>query len=87
MEAIVGFAVGYVLGVRAGREGLEELRTAWSSIRRSEEFQALLSGAAGLAGGVLRQVVAQRRGAIADRVAAALAGQAKEVLERRLRAV
>lgn len=87
MEAIGGFVVGYLLGARAGREGLEELLAAWNSIRRSEELQALLGGALGLLGGVLRQAVTQRRGALGERVAAALAGQAKELVERRLRAV
>ena len=45
MGILVGFAVGYVLGARAGREKLDELQEAWRTISGSPEFQALTAQA------------------------------------------
>ncbi|MGH9280309.1 MAG: hypothetical protein ACRD12_19695 [Acidimicrobiales bacterium] len=44
MGVIIGFAVGYVLGTRAGQEGYEELRTTLKSITSSSEIRDLLTG-------------------------------------------
>jgi hypothetical protein len=55
MGAIGGFVVGYLLGTRAGRRGLEELVEAWGTIRRSEEVRALLGGVAGHAKGLVER--------------------------------
>jgi hypothetical protein len=38
---IVGAAVGYVLGTRAGRERYEQIAEMWSSFSGSERFQSL----------------------------------------------
>jgi hypothetical protein len=41
---MIGFAVGYVLGTRAGQEGYEELKTTFRSITSSGELRDLLTG-------------------------------------------
>jgi hypothetical protein len=64
--AIVGFVLGYVLGTRAGAEGQNQLKEAWSTITSSEELKDLLSG--GIS--VLTDLAKQGRGLLADRLAA-----------------
>lgn len=38
---LLGFALGYVLGTRAGRERYESIQAAWSKVRRSDPGQTL----------------------------------------------
>ena len=40
MGTLFGFAVGYVIGARAGNQGFDDLMRAFSDIRSSEEYQA-----------------------------------------------
>ena len=44
MGVIIGWMVGYVMGTKAGEEGLEELKKSWTTIRQSEEAQRMVSG-------------------------------------------
>ncbi|HEV8065075.1 MAG TPA: hypothetical protein VGP46_09595 [Acidimicrobiales bacterium] len=44
MGAMIGFLVGYFLGVKAGPKGYEELREAWQVISTSDEVKDLVSG-------------------------------------------
>jgi hypothetical protein len=39
MGTLFGFAVGYILGARAGQDGYEELVRSVRAIRASDEFQ------------------------------------------------
>lgn len=57
MFVIVGFAVGYALGAKAGQEGLNQLVNAWKDIQRSDEFATLIETGRGLVSQVARQVV------------------------------
>jgi hypothetical protein len=43
MGTLFGFAVGYILGARAGQEGFEELTRSIRAIRESEEFRSFVS--------------------------------------------
>ena len=45
METIVGFVAGYLVGTRAGRDGLDRLRDSWNSIRTSPEVRRLATEA------------------------------------------
>jgi hypothetical protein len=65
MLALVGFALGYVVGAKEGREGLERMIAATKTVLGSEEFKAALEGAQGMAGGVLKQAFEQFSGAAA----------------------
>jgi hypothetical protein len=60
---MVGFVLGYVLGVRAGPRGYEELVQSWKVISSSEEVRDLVRGGLAALGDVLRQgraVLAER---------------------------
>jgi|RhiMetdeSRZDD1v2_1073273.scaffolds.fasta_scaffold2426612_2 hypothetical protein len=55
MGALIGFMFGYVVGTKAGPEGLEELRKAWDVVSRSDEFQGLVAAATAYAQSLLAQ--------------------------------
>jgi hypothetical protein len=84
MEALIGFAVGYLVGTRDGREGLERVIDAWQSISRSEEFRSLLATGLSIGSGLLSRGLGQAAGGrlgeavvgvLLDRARAALGGQ------------
>lgn len=64
MLALVGFALGYVVGAKEGQAGLERMVTATRTVLASEEFKAALETAQSLAGGVLKQSL-ERFGGVA----------------------
>jgi hypothetical protein len=64
MGAMIGLAIGYVMGTRAGEQGYQELRDAWKTISSSEEVRDMLSGGLSLAAVMLRQ----GRGRLAERL-------------------
>jgi hypothetical protein len=76
MFVLFGFAVGYVLGARAGQEGLDRLITSWQIISRSDEFQAAVESA--------KEVFTSGLGQILSEGAGAVGGEVREVLDRRL---
>ena len=55
METFIGFVVGFVVGTREGREGLERLRSSWRTIRNSPEVRRLAHQGATLAESAARQ--------------------------------
>jgi len=57
MGVIMAFMVGYVLGTRAGREGMEQLLDSVEAIARSEEARALAVMGLNLVGGPLRDAL------------------------------
>jgi hypothetical protein len=75
MGTLIGFAVGYLMGTRAGREGLEQLQRAWETIVRSQEVRDMVSG--GFAVG--KDVLQQGRGLLAERIAPRGVGQLRRV--------
>lgn len=54
MGTLFGFAVGYVLGARAGNPGFERLQEAWTDLRNSREFRAFFEAARSHLQGTLR---------------------------------
>ncbi|HEV3362695.1 MAG TPA: hypothetical protein VG795_00910 [Acidimicrobiia bacterium] len=66
MLALAGFALGYVLGAREGREGLERMIASTRQVLASDEFKAALETAQSLAGGVLKQSLERLGGAAAS---------------------
>jgi hypothetical protein len=90
METLVGFAVGYLVGVTHGREGSRRVLDAWQAISRSEEVRGLVATGLSLAGGLAGRALARSGGVVAGSLAEALAERAREALAvggRRLRAV
>jgi hypothetical protein len=65
MGTVLGFLVGYYLGVKAGPKGYDELQEAWATISSSDEAKALVTG--GLAVG--RDLVRRSAGVLASRLA------------------
>ena len=57
METIVGFVIGYLVGVREGPGGLDRMRTSLQSIRESQELREMAAGAVAFAGPIVKQVV------------------------------
>jgi hypothetical protein len=45
MEVLVGFAVGFVVGTRQGRNGLANIIESANAIRSSKEMQKLVESA------------------------------------------
>lgn len=68
MGTLFGFAVGYVLGARAGNPGYERLHAAWVELRSSREFREFFDAARTHVEGTLR--AASDRLADGDRVVA-----------------
>ena len=52
---MIGFAIGYVFGTRAGAEAYDEMRNALKTIVGSGELKELAGGAISVLGDVLRQ--------------------------------
>jgi hypothetical protein len=56
MGTLIGFAVGYIFGTRAGREGFEQVAVALRDIRRSEAFTGLVGALTGHLEHILHEV-------------------------------
>ena len=77
MYAVMGFAVGYVVGCKQGQEGFEKLMSSINHIRKSDEFAAAVETGRALLGQTLQQAFTMGKGVVG--------GEAKNVT-RRLRA-
>lgn len=53
MGVLIGVIVGYVMGAKAGEQGIEELKEAWATIRASEEAKELLAGGLSMAASLI----------------------------------
>jgi len=69
MGTMIGFLLGYYLGVKAGPNGYEELQASWATITSSAEMRDLVSGGISVARDLLRQGGAIVAGRLADPVA------------------
>ena len=78
MMALMGFAVGYVVGVQQGREGMERLIDSWKHIQGSDEFAAAIETGKTMAISLLKQAFETGTGVVS--------GEVKNVVNRRLRA-
>jgi hypothetical protein len=78
MFALVGFAVGYVVGVQHGKEGMAKLIDSWNHIRGSEEFAAAVESGREVLFGIVKQAFETGTGMVT--------GEVKDVVNRRLRA-
>lgn len=72
METIIGFLVGYVVGSREGKEGLERLRTSWKAITTSPEVRKLAGEALSVAEQVTEQTSVRSLGAVGGSIARTL---------------
>lgn len=65
MGTIIGFALGYALGTRAGEKGWQQLVSSWRAISSSDEVKDMVGGALSTARDLLRRGA----GLLADRLA------------------
>jgi hypothetical protein len=72
METIIGFVIGYLVGSREGKAGLERLRTSATAIMRSPEVRRLATEAITLAESAARQASSEGVGGIGGSVARTL---------------
>ena len=68
MMALVGFALGYVVGVQQGKEGMARLIQSWQQIQGSEEFAAALETGREMLVGIVKQVLESGTGEMKDAV-------------------
>jgi hypothetical protein len=68
MLAIVGFAVGYFVGAKAGQDGLDQLMKAWRDIQTSDEFAAMIETGRDLLTQAVRQVIETGGGVLGGEV-------------------
>ena len=71
MGALAGFIVGYIAGVNAGPQGLEDLKKAWQVVSESAEFQGLVETATGF----LQNMLAQGGTSVAEQIRSLTSGQ------------
>ncbi len=64
MGALIGFVVGYYVGTTEGRDAIPRMLDAWQFIAKSDEFKSVLSTAATMGGGLLKQGLASRGGGV-----------------------
>jgi len=55
METLIGFVVGYLVGAREGKDGVERLKTSVSSIIGSAEARRMLAEAVAVAEPIARR--------------------------------
>jgi hypothetical protein len=77
MMALMGFAIGYVVGVQQGKEGMARLVSSWQHIQGSEEFAAAIASSREMAMGLMKQALSTGTGIVS--------GEVKDVVGRRLR--
>lgn len=87
METIAGFLVGYLLGTRAGRNGLDELTEAWGVISSSDEVRGLVAMAGSTVSGLVAQATAGNAGRAGSSIAPMVLDTGRRLLERRSNAV
>jgi hypothetical protein len=78
MEAIIGFVVGYLVGTREGKTGLERLKTSWHSIRTSPEVRKMAGEAITVAEQIVRRAPAGGIGGAVVRTLASRAGGTRQ---------
>jgi hypothetical protein len=77
MMALVGFAIGYVVGVQQGKEGMARLIESWQQIQGSEEFAAAIQSGREMLIGIMKQAFETGTGFVS--------GEVKDAVNRRLR--
>ena len=64
METMIGFVIGYYVGTRQGRQGLEQAMESLEAIRRSPQTRELLGAAYAAARPMIKQLASGGAGAV-----------------------
>ena len=87
MEALIGFAIGYYVGTREGREGLQKAIDAFDAITKSNEFKNLLGQGLSMGGALLSKGIQSSGGmGFAQGVVGVVAERAGKIMSGGLRA-
>jgi hypothetical protein len=87
MEALIGFAIGYYVGTRDGREGLQKAISAFDAITKSDEFKNLMGQGLSMGGALLSKGLQQTGGmGFAQNVVGVVAQRAGKIMSGGLRA-
>jgi hypothetical protein len=78
MEAIIGFVVGYLVGTREGKTGLERLKTSWQAIVTSPEARKMAGEAITVAEQMVRRAPVGGIGGTVVRTLASRAGGTRQ---------
>jgi hypothetical protein len=78
MEAIIGFVVGYLVGTREGKTGLERLKTSWQAIVTSPEARKMAGEAITVAEQMVRRAPVGGIGSTVVRTLASRAGGTRQ---------
>lgn len=62
MEVLIGFAVGFIVGTRHGRDGLADIIESANAIRSSKEVQRLVESALVMGMPVVKELTRAARG-------------------------
>ena len=68
METMIGFMIGYYVGTRQGREGLDNAMAALEAIKKSPQTRELINTAFAAAGPLIKQVTSGGAGAVVSGV-------------------
>jgi hypothetical protein len=63
VETLVGFAFGFFLGTREGKEGIAKLRESWAAIKESADVKHLVGEGVTALGPIMREVAKVTGGA------------------------
>lgn len=80
METLIGFAIGYLVGTKQGRDGLAKVRESLDAIRNSPDVRQMVVAGAAVAGSAVRQVLGGGAGAMFTGAVEALARKASDAM-------
>ncbi|MCA1654962.1 MAG: hypothetical protein LC635_00505 [Pseudonocardiaceae bacterium] len=80
METLIGFVIGYVVGSRQGRDGLQKARESFDAIRSSPEVQQLMATGVSIAGTTMKQLLSGGAGPMISGVVDAVSRKATEIM-------
>jgi hypothetical protein len=69
METLVGFAFGFWLGTKEGKDGVAKIVESWKAIRESTELKNLVGGAIGVVVPIISEIKSSGTHAIGSKAA------------------
>lgn len=80
METLIGFVIGYMVGTRQGRDGLQKTRESFDAIRSSPEVRQLVATGASIAGSTMKKLLSGGAGPMLGGVVEAVSRKANEMM-------
>lgn len=80
METLIGFVVGYLVGTRQGRDGLQKVRASAQAISESPEMRQMLAAGVSVGTSAVKQVLSGGSGPVLRVAFDAIARKADQVM-------